>query len=490
MKKLLLFGALFTGSIFTANAQLSCATAVNITTNGTQVAPTINGAAASNCFGDIETDAGAPLAGLWYTYTPTANGNLTISSNLPANTGGDTRLSIFTGTCAALTCYNGSDDVASNNFLTTLTIPVQSGTTYYIHWDNFWSSTEFDFTVNFAASTCLSPNSLSVNDPTNVTTNSATVSWAAAIGAPASYDVDWGAPGHAAGSGTIVNTTTTSANLTGLTTSANITYFIRANCGGLNQGTWTGPFTLYLAKTLPYSNNFDVNTNASAFADGTEFIGWGLNQTTGFAQSGNTFIISNASTTTASNAFAILRPVSLLANEQVTLTFFTRSVPATGAFNLNVTVGTAPTAAAQTIVVQSFTGIASGTYVQRTATWTAPTAGIYYFALHNNTGVVPADATLLVDTVAMTSVLSTNDFLASQLSVYPNPATNVINVSNADNILVNGVEIVDLNGRTVKTAKFDGVTEAQINISDLSAGMYMMTVSSDQGTLTKKIIKQ
>lgn len=99
-------------------------------------------------------------------------------------------------------------------------------------------------------------------------------------------------------------------------------------------------------------------------------------------------------------------------------------------------------------------------------------------------------AYLMMDDVEFrTGVLSVKSPIASQFSIYPNPATDVINISNADNIHVNSVAVVDLNGRTVKTLKFDGVTEAAINISDLSAGMYLLNVSSDKGTMTKKIVK-
>lgn len=80
-------------------------------------------------------------------------------------------------------------------------------------------------------------------------------------------------------------------------------------------------------------------------------------------------------------------------------------------------------------------------------------------------------------------------FSSSALSVFPNPTNGVVTIANSDNILVNGVTVADLNGRTVKTASFAGVTEAQVNISDLSAGVYMMTISSDKGTTTKKIVK-
>jgi hypothetical protein len=77
----------------------------------------------------------------------------------------------------------------------------------------------------------------------------------------------------------------------------------------------------------------------------------------------------------------------------------------------------------------------------------------------------------------------------SEFSVYPNPASNVVNVSNID-ALVNNVALTDLNGRTVKTVKFNGVSDAQVNIADLASGVYLMTISSDRGTTIKKVVKE
>lgn len=96
-----------------------------------------------------------------------------------------------------------------------------------------------------------------------------------------------------------------------------------------------------------------------------------------------------------------------------------------------------------------------------------------------------------IDNVAVTAgdVAGLNNNLESKFSVFPNPVSNIVNISNTKNILINSVEIVDINGRTVKTAKFNGASDAQINISDLSAGVYLMNLSSDQGKTTKKIIK-
>ena len=96
---------------------------------------------------------------------------------------------------------------------------------------------------------------------------------------------------------------------------------------------------------------------------------------------------------------------------------------------------------------------------------------------------------MFLDTLELTSVLSTTDFLNSKFSVSPNPANDFISISNAENILVSGISITDLNGRVVKQNTYNNVSDIQVNVSDLASGMYMMNIVSDKGAFTKKIVK-
>ncbi|HQV35689.1 MAG TPA: T9SS type A sorting domain-containing protein, partial [Flavobacterium sp.] len=73
-------------------------------------------------------------------------------------------------------------------------------------------------------------------------------------------------------------------------------------------------------------------------------------------------------------------------------------------------------------------------------------------------------------------------------SIYPNPATDIITVNGAS-ASIKAIQVVDINGRIVKSLKFDGITETQVNISDLNAGVYVITVSSEEGVSSTKIIK-
>ncbi|MHA3789367.1 T9SS type A sorting domain-containing protein [Flavobacterium hauense] len=142
-----------------------------------------------------------------------------------------------------------------------------------------------------------------------------------------------------------------------------------------------------------------------------------------------------------------------------------------------------------------FTVLTQGTYVQVPIEWTEYTINLdqyagqdVYIAIHYLTDDAFA---LLVDDFSVTAdgTAGLNENLASKLSVYPNPANNVVTIDNNQNIQISAISIVDINGRTVKSAQYDGVSNAQINISELSSGIYMMNIASDQGMTTKKIVK-
>ncbi len=132
--------------------------------------------------------------------------------------------------------------------------------------------------------------------------------------------------------------------------------------------------------------------------------------------------------------------------------------------------------------------VSGAVYTLQTRTFTATTPGTYYFIINDNTPAVAVATQMFIDTVSFTSVLANDQFLATSFNVYPNPAKGFVNVSNTTDILINNAEIVDMNGRVVKTQKVANVTETQINTSDLANGVYMMKISTDRGNLTKKLV--
>lgn len=149
MKKITLFIILCFGYQY-SNAQDSCLTALTITA-GTYTVDAVNGSEIPNplC---ADNGAGA-TAGEWYSYTPSQTYTVTVTTDLPINICNDTRLHIYTGACGSLSCFTGDDDsgiLTCNvgnvfSYLSKSTFTAIAGTTYYIAFDNKWSSTGFDF---------------------------------------------------------------------------------------------------------------------------------------------------------------------------------------------------------------------------------------------------------------------------------------------------------------------------------------------------------
>ncbi len=172
-----------------------------------------------------------------------------------------------------------------------------------------------------------------------------------------------------------------------------------------------------------------------------------------------------------------------------TLTFWAKSA-ASAYPNERFKVGVSTTGTA----TANFTVISTGNYVQTTATWTQYTYNLDAYAGQNvyiSINCISNDQfALLIDDYKVTATaLSTNDFLANNFSIYPNPTTGIVNVTSKNNASINSIQVTDLNGRVVKTLTTDGVSETQVNIADLTSGMYFLNVQTDLGSGSSKIIK-
>lgn len=144
MKKITLLVTLVFAIQF-ANSQQTCSTALPITTAGLYVVDAVNGTEVPTPICTI--NGSGATAGEWYLYTPSQNFTVTVTTDMPVNTNKDTRFHVYTGTCGNLTCYSGDDDSGDVNgdFLSLATFNVTAGTSYYIAFDNRWSSVGFTF---------------------------------------------------------------------------------------------------------------------------------------------------------------------------------------------------------------------------------------------------------------------------------------------------------------------------------------------------------
>jgi hypothetical protein len=98
----------------------------------------------------------------------------------------------------------------------------------------------------------------------------------------------------------------------------------------------------------------------------------------------------------------------------------------------------------------------------------------------NSNGKV-VDKTL---TVISSSLAVNGNVKKINLSIYPNPTTDVLNIKTQDKIVE--VSVYDATGKAINTKLIDG----KINVSQLLKGNYILRITTDKATYQEKFIKK
>lgn len=91
------------------------------------------------------------------------------------------------------------------------------------------------------------------------------------------------------------------------------------------------------------------------------------------------------------------------------------------------------------------------------------------------------------------TVMKTSEYIASNkeidkksFSVYPNPATDIINIE-SENEIVKSIEINDVNGKLIP---LNSINNQTIDINSLANGVYFLKIKSNTGEEIHKVIKK
>ena len=76
---------------------------------------------------------------------------------------------------------------------------------------------------------------------------------------------------------------------------------------------------------------------------------------------------------------------------------------------------------------------------------------------------------------------------ARDINVYPNPTTGTLQLATT-NVVIETVEVYDLRGRLVLSRTFN-VENPSLDLTDFEAATYILRITTERGTLTKRIIK-
>lgn len=100
----------------------------------------------------------------------------------------------------------------------------------------------------------------------------------------------------------------------------------------------------------------------------------------------------------------------------------------------------------------------------------------------------PAIVTNTASTEVVES-LSVGEFGTKDVRIYPNPTNKLLNFEGI--IQMKSIAIIDINGRLLQNIYFDSAKSSyQLDVSNLSSGVYFVRINSQEGIQVKKLIKR
>jgi len=361
-----------------------------------------------------------------------------------------------------------------------------------------------------AAVTCGPPPSCSAPSDVavaNVTPTTVDVSWTE-TGTSTAWELEYGPAGFTTGTGTLVQVATNPFTLTGLNAATDYDVYVRADCSGgasTDVSIWAGPqnFTTACDTIIPMylndfstfpgncweeGNNTDIATGPNG-ADGawiTDDFGnvagnpsakinlWNLGDSDWLVSP--TFDLSDQAYELtfdlAMTQFANTNPGTLGSDDELQLLISEDGGPWVNLLTWDATSTISNTGEEISVDLTSYNGMD------------------VRFAFWGTEGTVDdtADNDIFIDNFLIDASLSTNEFDRLDFKYFPNPTTNVLNlVSPSEEIT--SVRIMNLLGQEVLNVS-PNVVRAQVDLSRLQAGAYLVNVTINNRSETIRIIKE
>ena len=278
--------------------------------------------------------------------------------------------------------------------------------------------------------------------------------------------------------GNAVSSTTATLNYT-FTDAGNHTVAVTAtNAAGSNSASMT--VNVYSCDVaFPYNEDFEGST-ANCWQLTERFA---VYEHSNYSNSGTHFLLGSYDDYADVDEWAI-SPAITLPNDVsgLGMTWYVRLNPYQGIVNsYEVRVSTTGSEISDFgTVLFSETDSTDG-YVQRSTMLTAYAGQTIRIAFHN-VSPMGGDAMMIDDVAISGGVVGINGVNEANVTIFPNPVSSMLRVEGEG---IQQVEIIDVNGRMVMTAK-----AGNINVSNLADGVYMVRVVTENGVSTQKIVKK
>ena len=91
-------------------------------------------------------------------------------------------------------------------------------------------------------------------------------------------------------------------------------------------------------------------------------------------------------------------------------------------------------------------------------------------------------------TLLMNPLGISNNEISDNISIFPNPAKDIINIETTENIAIKTINIYSIDGKLIEANKYS-FNGGKLNISRLTTGSYILNLETDKGKFSKTIIK-
>ncbi|RCU42387.1 T9SS type A sorting domain-containing protein [Chryseobacterium lacus] len=410
-------------------------------------------------------------------------------------------------TFTALGTYTSSSNTAIDNYSLNITgVPAGITTLALRHTGAPAYSILVDDVIYEPVPGCGDVTALTASNPT---LNGADLMWTAPSTAPAGgYEIYYSTLATPPTASTVLDASnsftspTVGMTTTGMASATTYYVWVRSVCSPTEKGAWSNVATfstLCNATGVPYEMNFNNAVVPAMPACGIVANGGtGNNWTTAAAPTDSSGFNSQVlryayHSTQAADAWFFTQGINMTAGTTYYISYKYGNNSTFFEEKMKVAVGNGASPSAMLPAnggtqIADYPSIMTGQAVSvNNLTFTPTTSGVYYVGFH-----AYSDANeyyLYLDDIQVTaSALSTSEIKADakDVRVYPNPFTDVINISDAKDL--KSVSVIDASGRMVKTI---ASPQAQIRLGDLKSGLYILKLDYKDGTVkTVKVIKK
>jgi hypothetical protein len=234
--------------------------------------------------------------------------------------------------------------------------------------------------------------------------------------------------------------------------------------------------------TIPYLSELQTDEDLIgwSFEDAnTDGSTWDLSIDDGVDDSGCAIYEYNS--TNAADDYIYTTGLNLVAETNYKLSFQYAAKGESFPENLEVSIGTDNVSTEMTTQLIDLASFINTIFEEGSAIFTVPTDGIYFIGFH---AYSDADMFgLFFDNVNIDFVNGINNNVISEISIYPNPANNVINIANAEN---SNITVINMVGQIVSSTVANS-NLVSINTADLAEGTYMIRIANGNEVTTQKI---